>query len=239
MKIIKENKNVENNYLKKNYTTKQQEEDILFNEEKLLPHEIKSDNLYTNKNMQNFSYRNNSNICYRFGQVNVEKSLFVLIFEMLFTATVIYFYVYQFEKAIIYLYFISSGFDFLLMTILIYFIVKFRQEEIFSSFSRSQSNLVEIINTINFLFKSINLGILFFFTNNMTFFFCFLFTIKFFLDLYFVIITLKIFLFCTCTLWINENLYRFTCWILSKFNFEIEEEKEDDKEKLEELESIY
>ena len=243
MRIIKENKNVEKTNLKRSSSlnTMENDEEKLYREDGLLHYKMISQNNRKERELQKFNFHNNSSICYRFGQVNVEKGLIILILQMLLTALIIYYYLFELERVMVYLYVISSGIDAILMIIFIYFIIKFRRDEIFSQFSRGLSNFVDIINTINLLFKSINYVILFFLTNELTFFFCFWFTIKFLFDVYFSFTTLKIFVFCSCTIWINEKFYRLAKWI-QYYLFCCEfEDKEDQKEpeKLEELESNY
>src|SRR4051812_2424075 len=125
MKIFQENKNVEKHQLEKiESPMKDQDIERLYNEDALMASKIKSDKHRRERYLHNVNFHNNSNICYRFGQVNVEKALFVLIIQMLYTALLIYAYIYDLEKVLIYLYLISAGIDLILMTIFIYFVLK-------------------------------------------------------------------------------------------------------------------
>ena len=244
MKIIKENKNVEKITLNKKSSSinvNENEDDKLFNNEALLPSKMKFDNFRKEREMIIFNFNNNSSVCNRFGQVNTEKALILLTIQMILTALIIYYYIHNIEKVMIYLYVISSLFDAILVMILIYYIVKFRQDEIFSQFSRGLSNLFDIINSIDLIFKTLNFSIVFFLSDELSFFFCFWFSFKFILDFYFTFITLKIFVFCSCTLWINEKLYKLGKWIQYYLLCCEVEEKEEYKEpeKIDELESNY
>jgi hypothetical protein len=186
------------------------------------------------------NFYNNSNICYRFGQVNIEKAVFVLLFQMIFTALLIYLYIYEIAKILIYLFLISAGIDMILMSIFIYFVMKFRQDEIFSTFSRGISNFVDVVNSINLIFKVFNFAFIFLVIKELNFLFCLLFSLKLLIEVYFALITLKIFVFCSCTVWINEKLYRLFKFIQYYILCcETEEKEEKENERFEELESNY
>jgi hypothetical protein len=242
MKIFQENKNVEKQTYKKISTmNKEIETEKSHNEDVLMPSKIKYGKATKDKYISNINFYNNSNICYRFGQVNIEKALFVLLFQMIFTALLIYLYIYDIAKILIYLFLISAGIDMILMTIFIYFVMKFRQDEIFSTFSRGVSNFVDIVNSINLIFKFFNYTFIFFVIKDLTFFFCLWFTLKILIEIYFALITLKIFVFCSCTVWINEKLYGLFKMIQYYILCCETEEKEENKEheRFEELESNY
>lgn len=242
MKIFQENKNVEKQTYKKISTIgKDTEIERSNNEDVLNTSKIKYRKVNKDKFVSNINFYNNSNICYRFGQVNIEKALFVLLFQMIFTALLIYLYIYDIAKILIYLFLISAGIDMILMTIFIYFIMKFRQDEIFSTFSRGVSKFVDIVNTINLVFKLFNYAFIFYMIKKLSFFFCFWFSIKILIEIYFALITLKVFVFCACTVWINEKLYKlFSLVQYYIFCCESEEKEEfKEQEKYEELESNY
>ena len=241
MKIIKENKNNEKTYQNKKFiSTTDHFKDKLIDEDPLLPSKLEFEDIYKENIFLNSNSINNSNICYQFGQVNLEKALFILVFQMIITASAIYFYIDLIDELILYLYLITAGIDFVITIIYIYFIKKFIQDAIISNFSRSLSNLVDIINSFNILLKCINVGILFLKTDKLTFFLVFWFMIKFVLDIYFVFSTLRIFLFCSFAIWLNEKLYIFTNWVkYYLFCFHLEEKDFAKHDKFEQLVSNY
>lgn len=242
MKIQQEGKNVEKHqYRKSSEFDKDAENERLSNEEALMPSKGRLEKNLKERYFQNIIFHNNSNICYRFGQANIEKALFVLITQMILTALLIYAYIYELEKVIVYLFLISAGMDLILVSIFIYFVMRFRQDEIFASFSRSLSNFVDVLNSINMLFKLLNYGVLFFIVEELSFLFCMWFTFKFLIEVYFGLITIKMFVFCSCTIWLNEKLYRMIKWIQHYvFCCDVDEKEEGkEPEKFEELESNY
>jgi hypothetical protein len=239
MKIFQENVNAKKHHFKKSLDNdKDNEAERLSNEENLVPNK---GNIAKAKYLNNANFHNNSNICYRFGQANIEKALFVLITQMILTALLIYIYIYELEKPIIYLFLISAGMDMILMTVFIYFVMKFRQDDIFSTFSRSLSNFVDVVNSINLLIKLMNYTALFFLVEELKFLFCFWFTLKFLVEIYFGLITVKMFVFCSCTIWLNEKLSKLFKWIqFYVFCCDVEDKEEGkEPEKCEELESNY
>ena len=147
------------------------------------------------------------------GQDNIEKSLLIHFIQMIFTATILFIYLHLLAKTFIYLYLISGFVDILLMALFIYFLTQLRSSSAFSNIPRSLFTASDYLNFSNLIFKTFNVSLLFSFAVGMGINFYLAFGFKYVLDVYFCLLSLRLFMFCPCSVWLNNHLFSCFRWI--------------------------
>jgi hypothetical protein len=186
-------------------------------------------------------YFNNASVSDKHGQENIESSLVILAIQILFTALLVYIYFNNLGPLIVLLFIITGIFDIIVLTFYIYFVIKFKKEEIFTSLPKTCFSVSDVFNIANMLLKSINYVFIFIFSDEVEFWFTLNFTIKYFIDLYFFLTSIKIYMFCPCGIWLNDVLCGIWNWIKYYiFCCEIEETNSDmEYSRMEDMESFY
>ena len=187
-------------------------------------------------NLTNFN-----DISYKYGQENFEKSLITLTFNILFTAAIVYIYLNNLDDLNIFLYIITCSFDIILLTIYIYYIYQFKKDDIFTTLPSICFSVSDGLNIFNLFLKGISF-LYIFLGGQIIFFLVFWFTFKFMFDIYFWMISLKIYVFCGCAAGISSFIYSVYSWI--KYYIlcvEPEENNNSDMEysRMEDMESFY
>jgi hypothetical protein len=176
------------------------------------------------------------------GQENIEMSLLIHFIQMIYTAIILYIYLEILARTFIYLYLISGFVDIVLMSFFIYFLAQFRSHEAFSHIPRGLFTASDYINFTNLIFKTFNVSLLFSYAEKLNVRFYFAFGFKYLLDVYFCLLSLKLFMFCPCSVWLNNKLFACFRWIkFGLFCCQDEERhlEDEDGKKNEVLESNY
>jgi hypothetical protein len=186
-------------------------------------------------------FYDNSQISMSFGQYNVEKCLVVLFIMIVISALFIYNHYLILSNLSLMLLICGGGVDIITSFIYLYFLVKLKSEQIFNRIPSSLINSSDILILINLMIKLVTLVFIYMELYSLGFHSVILFTLKFLLDFYFAVISVKIFMFCPCTLYLQEQSTRLWNWIkYYVFCCDIEETPENpDYTKLEDLESFY
>ena len=83
----------------------------------------------TEKNL--YFYYDNLNICQYYGQSNIEKCIFLLVFLLTYTTTILYYYSFLIKTIIFYFILLTLIVDFISFIIYGYFLYKLKSDEIF------------------------------------------------------------------------------------------------------------
>ena len=186
-----------------------------------------------------FFYYDNSNICQYYGQSNIEKCIFLLFFLVTYTSTIIYYYSNFMNKFIFYFIIISLTADLISFIIYCYILYKLKSDEMFEKIPCLIIKLNDFLIIFNFILKSLILSILSVTMNKWIPFL--LFASKYILEVYFILNSIKNFMFCPIIHSFQENLekliFYFKYYILC-FDFEQDQILEE-YTKIEDIESFY
>ena len=186
-------------------------------------------------------YYNNSMISDRHGQENIEYSLFIISIQILFTALIAYIFFLALDQLVILLFVIIGIFDVSVLTFYIYFVIKFKKEEIFTSLPKGCLSITDVLNVSSMILKSVNFVLVFVLSDEIDFWFVFSFSLKYLVDIYFCFISLRIYMFCSCGMWCSDFLYK--AWLWMKFYIfccEVDETSSDmEYSRMEDMESYY
>jgi len=194
----------------------------------------------TYKRKDRIFFYDNSSISMSYGQYNVEKCLVILFILVVYSALIIYSYCTLMDSLNFYLLVSSGILDLFISFSYLYFLVKLKSDQIFNRIPISIINVSDILILINFALKivtmillSVNYSIL-----GLSAFICFI--MKFLIELYFAMISVKLLMFCPCTLYVQEQTEILWNWMkYYVFCCEVEEQENPDYTKLEDLESQY
>lgn len=179
----------------------------------------------------------------KMGQKSIEESLMIHLIQMIYTAIILYLFLDYFAGILVYLYLISGMIDIIILSFLIFFSLKFRNSEAFCNIPRNVFNTCEFINFIGLLLKSFNVSLIYSYTTKHKFSLYVSFAIKYLIDLYFCIMSLKMFKFCKFTIWLNHKVFSFFRWLKNLVFCYKEEDKITEEEEVfkknEVLESNY
>ena len=187
-------------------------------------------------------YYNNTNISDRHGQENIEYSLFILSSQILYSSFIVYIYLYELENLLFILFCISGILDLIILTFYVYFVIKFNKDEIFTDLPKSCISWCDMINIMSMSIKVINFFLLFLLSKQIDFNLALCFIIKFITDLYFFIISIKIYMFCPYGVWCSDLFNKI--WLCVKYYLfccEIDDSQSSDMEysRMEDMESFY
>jgi hypothetical protein len=187
-------------------------------------------------------YFDNYDISSSYGQANIEKCLIVIFVIILYSALLIYTYYLDIHQTIMYFFVATAGLDVCISLFYIYFIIKLKSGQIFNHVPLNALDCSDVLIILNFLVKSF-----------LFVFFCLhyfviglvgvlLFTIKYLIDIYFILISVKFLMLCPCSLYVQETLNKL--WANIKYyvfccDAEQREPENADYTKLEEIESFY
>jgi hypothetical protein len=187
-------------------------------------------------------YYDNSQISLSYGQYNIEKCLIVLSVLILTSGLLIYNYFFSFSNISFVIFISTSSVDIIVAFIYLYFLIKLKSDENFNRIPIGAVNGSDVIIMLNFVMKLVlfimvsseygTLGILA----------IILMSIKFLMDFYFTIISVKLLMFCPCTIWIQEATEKI--WTTLKYYIfccdqEAAEPENTDYTKIEDIESFY
>ena len=186
-----------------------------------------------------FFYYDNSNICQYYGQSNIEKCIFLLFFLITYTSTVLYYYSNFMKQFLFFFSVISLTIDFISFIIYCYFLHKLKSDEMFEKIPCLLIKLNDCLIIFNFIFKTLILSIISVTLHQWIPFL--LFASKYILEVYFILNSIKIFMFCPIIRTFQENLekviFYFKYYILC---FDIEQEQiSEEYTKIEDIESFY
>jgi hypothetical protein len=187
-------------------------------------------------------YFDNYDISSSYGQANIEKCLFVIFLIVLYSALLIYCYYLDIHETIMYFFIFTTGVDICISFFYIYFLIKLKSGQIFNHVPLTALDCSDILILINFLVKTF-----------LFVFFCLhyfiigllgiaLFSLKFLIDIYFILISVKFLMMCACSLYVQEKLN--VIWVNVKYyvcccEVESVEPENADYTKLEDIESFY
>ena len=146
------------------------------------------------RDTENSEIFDNFAICQKFGQANIEKSIFLLITIISISGLILYYNLKIIKSYFIKLLSISTIIDLLILLFYSFLRIKFSSRQWFNSFPIQLYNCTDYIIIINFAIKLATFILSFFYKKNLgtLILICF----KFLLDLYFLISCVKILIFC-------------------------------------------
>ena len=185
-------------------------------------------------------FYDNSLISLSYGQYNVEKCLVVLFILIVYTAILIYDY-YPLLSNFSFILLVSSGsVDIIISFLYLYFLLKLKSDQIFNKIPNAAVNSSDILIIANLVAKILTLVMIIVDYSILGLTAIILFVMKFLIEFYFNVISVKLFMFCPCTLYIQEKTEKVWNWIkYYVFCCEIEEPENPDYTKIEDLESFY
>jgi len=136
----------------------------------------------------------NYDLCQKFGQPNIEKTILLLVLIILFSGFILYYYWNLFKLYYIKLLLISSSIDLLLLLFYCSLRIKFNVNEWINSFPVQFYYFLDYIIIINCILKTIIFIIYFFFKIGLSS--IFLFSTKYLLELYLLVSSVKLMIFC-------------------------------------------
>lgn len=150
-------------------------------------------------------FHSNINVCQRYGQKNYENCLVTLIILTSLTGLILYYYFDDFLKIFLYMITFSALNDLIILFFYAYFYFNMKSELIHVTFQKDCFYSLEGINFFNFLLKVFNIVSLMIFNGHaFRSLFMFWLVVKSIYDLYFALISLKLFSFFSCTLKLQE-----------------------------------
>ncbi len=191
----------------------------------------------TEKNL--YFYYDNLNICQYYGQSNIEKCIFLLVFLLTYTTTILYYYSFLIKTIIFYFILLTLIVDFISFIIYGYFLYKLKSDEIFEKIPNVIIKLNDILIIFNYISKSLILVIS---SVTLTHWNLLLLLIaKYILEIYFIFNSIKIFMFCPATRTFQENfekiIFYLKYYILC---FELEQDQiSEEYTRIEDIESFY
>ena len=202
--------------------------------ESLNAERIISDYKKTNK-----IYYDNSAISMSFGQHNIEKCLFVLLFIIIFSACVAYNYYTIIDTPFLISIITGCGVDLVVSIIYLYILLKLRSDNIFNKIPVSLITISDriilantVVKTIIFIMSIANYSLIWF-SGFLLFF------LKYVLEIYLALISVKLFMFCPCSIYVQEQTEKI--WNGIKYYLfccEIEQQENFNYSRLEELDSF-
>jgi len=185
-------------------------------------------------------YYDNSQISMSFGQYNLEKCLIVQFILIILTACLLYEYSTNLDYLNCVLIFLGGGLDVIASIFYIYFLYKLKSNDIFNKLPNFAINLTDIMILINLFIKIFTIVMIYVDYSTLGVSALILFTLKFFIEFYFSVISVKLFMFCPCTLVLQEQTEKMWNWIKYYiFCCDVEEPENPDYTKIEDLESFY
>ena len=155
------------------------------------------------KHKERSFYFDNSNICQIYGQTNIEKCVLLLLFIICYTIAILYYYFNKISDFLLDFCIISLLLDVLNLIFFSVFLYKLRKENIFEKINHSLIKLNDYIIFINNLNNTIilSLACVYLYDDNIIF----LFIGKYVVEIYFLLISIKLFMFFPCSQLILEK----------------------------------
>jgi hypothetical protein len=201
------------------------------NEERIISEYRPKDRVY---------YYDNSSISMSYGQYNVEKCLVVLFILIVYSSLLLYSYYISLDNMSFILLISGAVFDVIISFMYLYILVKLKSDEIFNKIPLKVINSTDILIMINFFLKIVTIILIFVNYYNIGLSAILLFSTKFLFEFYFAVISIKLLIFCPCTVYIQEHSEKLWNWAKYYiFCCEVEETENPDYTKLEDLESFY
>jgi hypothetical protein len=140
-----------------------------------------------------------------------------------------------------YILILSGGaLDIIISLLYLYFLIKLKSEQIFNKIPNAIINSSDVLILLNFIVKIVTITMIFVDISLLGITAIILFTFKFMIEFYFAVISVKLFMFCPCTLYVQEQSEKAWLWIKYYiFCCEVDEPENPDYTKLEDLESFY
>lgn len=184
-------------------------------------------------------YYDNSAISMSFGQYNLEKCLFILLFLIIYSTYIAYSYLDILDKTNLTFLIAGGVIDLIVSLIYLYLLVKLRSDTIFNEIPIGIMNISDYIIILNCFVKMITLIMAVVSYNLIGLLGIIIFSIKFLFDSYFVVVSVKLFMFCPCSLYVQEQTERIWNGIIYYiFCCEYERKENTEYTRLEDLESF-
>lgn len=182
---------------------------------------------------------NNSNICQYYGQSNIEKCIFILFFIITFTSTLLYHFFSLMNTFLFYAITTTLIADAISLVLYSFFLYRLRSENMFDNIPAQAIRMNDFLIVFNSIGKSLVLVLV---TLNFLGWVPFAFFAgKYLIEVYFMMIAVKLFMFCPGARFVQEQSEKF--WNFVRFYIfccEVEQEQEyNEYTRLEEIESFY
>jgi hypothetical protein len=200
---------------------------------------LNAERIITDYKKTNKIYYDNSAISMSFGQHNIEKCLFVLLFLIIFSTYLAFSYFLTLDKAFITSIVTGCVVDLIISLIYLYLLIKLRSDHIFNKIPIQMISVSDCIILANIVIKTISFLMSFANYKILGFLGFFLFLLKYLFDVYFTLISVKLFMFCPCSIYVHEqteNLWNSFKYYL--FCCEIEQAENMEYTRLEDLDSF-
>ena len=153
----------------------------------------------------------NFTLCQKYGQSNIEKAIILLICIILLSGLILYYNIKMLKPYLIKLICITSIIDLLLLLFYCFLRIKFNSDEWLDSFPIRFFNCTDFIIIINFILKTVQFIMSFFYQKTLGS--LVLFSSKYLLELYLVMSCVKILVFCPGYKTFEEYFERAIGWV--------------------------
>lgn len=206
---------------------------------------VQQDNLLTDpgerhNNKEKSYYFDNSNICQSFGQMNIEKCIFIIFFIITYTSTILFHFKQIISNLLFYSVMITMSLDCFVMIVYLFILFKLKSENIFNKIPHLALKVNDWVIVSNTVGKCIVFALMMMDKNVAWLLLGILFLGKIVLEGYFLLISVKMFLFCPGARYLQEQSER--NWSHIKyyvFCCDLEEQENPDYMKVEDIESFY
>ncbi|MCQ2817946.1 MAG: hypothetical protein MJ252_11835 [archaeon] len=183
---------------------------------------------------------NNSSLCQYYGQSNIEKCLGLLFFLIVFSSSILYHYYYHFSSFLFSVIVWTIFVNLFSFTTYSFFLYRLKSESMFDTIPTNIAKINDTLIYINLFLETLILFIVLF-SSGINWFCFFLFLGKYFIEIYFVVVSIKVFMFCPWSRTVQEGIGKAFNFFKSLF-FCCQPEHEMDLakyHKLDEYESFY
>lgn len=191
----------------------------------------------SNKKVKHFFF-DNANICQYYGQSNIEKCIFLLFFLVSLTMTLLFHYVDQADCLLFYSIIATLTADCLSLLMYCFLLLRLKSDHLFNQIPHCVIQGNDYLIVINVIAKVVIFVLVS--MNSFPLIPLAMFAFKFLMDIYFTLVSVKLFLFCPGARLIQEQSERMWSYVKIYF-FCIEDQDQELNEymKIEDIESFY
>jgi hypothetical protein len=150
-------------------------------------------------------YYDNSSISMSYGQYNIEKCLFVLLFLITYSTCLGYYYYESFDYLTFVFLIIGGSIDVLISFMYLILLIKLRSDTIFNKIPTKLMSFTDLIILANFIVKISQFILVTLIFNQFDVLGIVLIIVKLLFEIYFTVISVKLFMFCPCSVYVQEQ----------------------------------
>lgn len=186
----------------------------------------------------NHFYFDNANICLYYGQSNIEKCIFLLFFLVSLTMTLLFHYVNQADCLLFYSIVATFTADCLSLLMYCFLLLRLKSDNLFNVIPHCVIQGNDYLIVLNLIAKAVIFTLVC--LNSFGVIPLAMFALKFLMDIYFTLVSVKLFLFCPGARLLQEQSEKMWTYVKVYF-FCIEDQDQELNEymKIEDIESFY